>query len=228
MATATGDATWRSLRLNGNLRGRQAGVVARRAQRPYRDPTSDDGVYVPEEKHITEMSRLVGPGACPAAATACVTRTGQGLDKSGRGSRAQLRAMGAGQKSRRSAPATGGTRVAKTSAESPLRRFGARRVACALDVRALVGWRTRAGGVSGVQERRRRLGRLRRTRSTPCMLYLELSAATLEQLVVAQFLWRSLSGRWLRFRSNGAPAGADGPGFRMSAFGHGDESPVGA
>src|SRR5262245_44780528 len=109
MAKATGGATWRSLRLNGNLRGRQAGVVAGRAQRPYRDPTSDDRVYVPEEKHITDMPRLVGPRACPVAATACVTRTGQGLDKSGRGSRAQLSGDGAG-KPRRSAPATGGTR----------------------------------------------------------------------------------------------------------------------
>ena len=77
MATAMGGATCRSLRLNGNLRSRQAGVVARRAQRPYRTRAIDDVAYVADVRDVTEIHVLVGPPACPAGATACVTRSGQ-------------------------------------------------------------------------------------------------------------------------------------------------------
>jgi len=161
-----------------------------------------------------------GMGPRPDAAHAS-SRTGQPICS-------RVRVVGLGSTLAAALRSKCGRRVAPTSPPLRFRSFAARRTACALDVRALVGWRTRGGSVSGVQERRRRLGRLRRTRSTPCMLYLELSAATLEQLVVAQFPRRLVCGRWLRFRSNGAPAGADGHGFRMSAFGHGDESPTGA
>ena len=38
----------------------------------------DGAAYVSDAAHVTEVRRLVGPHACPAVATTCVTRTGQG------------------------------------------------------------------------------------------------------------------------------------------------------
>jgi hypothetical protein len=191
MATATGGATWRSLRLNGNLR---AGRLAL-------PPGVRNG--------RTEVERATR--ACMCLRRSRLGRCPDWSDRTPVPPRRQRVSHG----------------QVKGDEKLPLRRFGARRVACALHVRTLVRWRTRRPRVPRVQQRCRRIGWLRRTRSSPGTLHLELAAATLQQFVVAQFLRRTVSGRRLRFRMNRAPPGADGLGFQLSAFGHGYESSFG-